>query len=148
MKIMYFHFHQSLKNTLKKLTMKKLILFLFIAIAGISIQSKAQKWSDLTEEQKIMQVQSFRDDNQNYLKNTLKLSEEQTSDIDAVNICYLSTLDRIQRYGKTDADKEKYAKSITASRSAQLDAIMGVENRKKYQQYVQGKLKKAAEAMK
>jgi len=145
---MYFHFHQSLKNTLKKLTMKKLILFLFIAIAGISIQSKAQKWSDLTDEQKIMQVQSFRDDNQNYLKNTLKLSEEQTSDIDAVNICYLSTLDRIQRYGKTDADKEKYAKSITASRSAQLDAIMGVENRKKYQQYVQGKLKKAAEAMK
>jgi len=148
MKIMYFHFHQSLKNTLKKLTMKKLILFLFIAIAGISIQSKAQKWSDLTDEQKIMQVQSFRDDNQNYLKNTLKLSEEQISDIDAVNICYLSTLDRIQRYGKTDADKEKYAKSITASRSAQLDAIMGVENRKKYQQYVQGKLKKAAEAMK
>lgn len=128
--------------------MKKMTLFLFLAITGFSLQSKAQKWSELTDEQKVMKLQEFREDNQNYLKNTLKLSEEQMSDIDAVNVCYLSTLDRIQRYGKTDADKEKYAKSVTSARSAQLDAIMGVENRKKYQQYVQEKLKKAAEKMK
>ena len=137
-----------IQKPIKKLAMKKMILFLFIAITGFTLQTKAQKWSELTDEQKVMKAQAFRDDNQNYLKNTLKLTEEQTSDIDAVNICYLSTLDRIQRYGKTDADKEKYAKSVTSARSAQLDAIMGVENRKKYQQYVQGKLKKAAENMK
>jgi hypothetical protein len=103
----------------------------------------AQKWSELTSEQKMMKAQEFRDDNQNYLKNTLKLTDDQLSDIDNVNLCYLSTLDRLDRYGKSDADKEKYAKSVTEARSAQLDAIMGADNRKKFQAYVQEKLKKA-----
>ena len=91
----------------------------------------------------MMKAQEFRDDNQNYLKNTLKLTDDQLSDIDNVNLCYLSTLDRLDRYGKSDADKEKYAKSVTEARSAQLDAIMGADNRKKFQAYVQEKLKKA-----
>lgn len=128
--------------------MKKIILFLAIALTGICYQSNAQKWDQLSDEQKMMKIQEFREDNQNYLKNTLNLTDQQREDVDAVNACYLSNLDLISRYGKTDADKEKYAKSITQSRSAQLDAIMGVENRKKFQAYVQEKLKKAAASMK
>ena len=123
--------------------MKKTLFVFALILAGLQYQANAQKWSDLTDEQKMMKVQSFREDNQNYMKNTLKLKDEQLNDIDNVNLCYLSTLDRIDRYGKTDADKEKYAKTATSARSAQLDAIMGVENRKKFQAYVEEKLKKA-----
>jgi hypothetical protein len=38
-------------------------------------------------------------------------------------------LDRIDRYAKTDEDKTKYAKALTAATGAQLDAIMGTEKR-------------------
>lgn len=123
--------------------MKRILLFLFVSMIGITGTLKAQKWSELSNEQKSMKAQAFRDDNQNYLKNTLGLTKEQMDDVDNVNVCYLSTLDRIDRYGKDDAAKEKYAKSVTAARSAQLDAIMGVDKRKQFSEYVKGKLKKA-----
>ncbi|ANE51702.1 hypothetical protein [Flavisolibacter tropicus] len=123
--------------------MKKYVLLLGLLLMGSGLSLFAQKWSDLTDEEKMMKLESFRDDNQNYLKNTLKMTEDQLADIDNVNICYLSTLDRIDRYAKTDADKEKYAKAVTAARSAQLDAIMGVEKRKQFAKYVEEKLKKA-----
>jgi len=109
----------------------------------VAITANAQKWSELAKEQKAMQLQPFREDNQNYLKNTLGLTQGQLDDVDNVNVCYLGTLDRIDRYGKDDASKEKYAKSATAARSAQLDAIMGAEKHKKFGEYVKGKLKKA-----
>lgn len=102
----------------------------------------AQKWSELSKEEKWMKAQDFRADNQNYLKNTLGMNDEQLDDIDNVNVCYLSTLDRIDRYAKTDEDKTKYAKAVTAARGAQLDAIMGAEKRKQFMAYVQEKLKK------
>lgn len=127
--------------------MKKYSLLLIFLILGSGLTVNAQKWSDLSEEEKLMKLQSFREDNQNYLKNTLKLTDEQMTDIDDINLCYLATLDRISRYGKTDADKEKYAKSITAARSAQLDAIMGKEKRDQYAKYVNDKLKKAKASM-
>lgn len=124
--------------------MKKygLLLVLLIMASGLSLYAQ-KKWSDLSDEEKMMKLQSFRDDNQKYLKNTLKMTDEQLTDIDDVNVCYLATLDRIDRYGKTDADKEKYAKAVTTARSAQLDAIMGVEKRKQFTKYVEDKLKKA-----
>ena len=120
---------------------------MILLLIGSFLSVNAQKWSALTDEEKLMKLQSFREDNQNYLKNTLKLSDEQMADIDNVNICYLSTLDRIERYGKTDADKDKYAEAVTAARSAQLDAIMGVEKRNQYAKYVADKLKKAKQSM-
>ncbi len=126
--------------------MKKVLFFLFICFACATAVN-AQKWADLSNEQKWMKAQDFRDDNQNYLKNTLKLTEDQLVDVDNVNLCFLSTLDRIDRYGKDDATKEKFAKSAIQARSVQLDAIMGVENRKKFQDYVAGKLKKAGVAV-
>jgi hypothetical protein len=74
----------------------------------------------------------------------LGLSEEQITDVDNVNLCFVSTLDRIDRYGKDAAAKEKYAKTAVQARTAQLDAIMGPEKRKQLQDYVTAKLKKAS----
>ena len=109
----------------------------------VAITANAQKWSELSKEQKTMQLQAFREDNQNYMKNNLKLTQTQMDDYDNVNLCYFSTLDRIDRYGKDDAAKEKYAKTAVSARSAQLDAIMGAEKHKKFGEYVKAKLKKA-----
>jgi hypothetical protein len=89
-----------------------------------------------------MKAKEFRADNQKYLKNTLGMTQKQLDDIDNVNICFLSTLDRINRYGKDEAAKEKYAQAVIDARSAQLDAIMGVDKRKQYGNYVAEKLKK------
>ena len=125
--------------------MKRILILLVISISLAGV-ANAQKWADLSNEQKISKLQDFRDDNQKYLKETLKMSDEQRTDIDNVNLCFLSTLDLIDRYGKDDAAKEKYAKSAVNARNAQLDAIMGAENRKKFQDYVVAKLKKAQEA--
>jgi hypothetical protein len=127
--------------------MKRIFLVLVLAIGFTSI-SNAQKWADLSNEQKYSKLQEFRTDNQKYLKETLKLSDEQRTDIDNVNLCFLSTLDLIDRYGKDDAAKEKYAKSAVNARNAQLDAIMGPEKRKQFQDYVVAKLKKAEAAQK
>jgi hypothetical protein len=120
--------------------MKKIILSLTILFLAATA-ANTQKWSDLTQEEKVMKAKEFRADNQAYLKNTLGMTQIQMDDIDNVNICYLSTLDRIDRYGKDDAAKEKYAKAITDARSAQLDAIMGADKRKQYAEYVKGKIK-------
>jgi len=128
--------------------MKKYYSMLTLVLMTLSFSTMAQKWTDLSKEEKMMKLQSFRDDNQKYMKDSLKLSDEQRTDIDNVNICYLSTLDRIDRYAKTDADKEKYAKAVTAARSAQLDAIMGVGKHKQFANYVVAKLQKADAAMK
>ena len=120
--------------------MKNAIFFILLAFCAIA--SNAQKWSELTDEQKLMKAKEFRADNQKYLKNTLGMTQKQLDDIDNVNICFLSTLDRINRYGKDEAAKEKYAQAVIDARSAQLDAIMGVDKRKQYGNYVAEKLKK------
>ena len=128
--------------------MKKYLFNLVAMLLVLSVSSFAQKWADLSNEEKVMKAKSFTEDNHKYMKETLKLSEEQISDADNVNVCYLTTLDRINRYGKTDADKEKYAKSATESRAKQLEAIMGTDNYGKYKKYVGDKVKKAAAANK
>ena len=132
--------------------MKK-VFFLFAVLFSITSAVQAQKaaapkWSQLSAEEKLLKAQDFREDNQAFLKDKLKLSDDQRNDIDNINLCYIASLDRIDRYGKDDATKEKWAKAATAARGSQLDVIMGPENHKKYQDYVVGKLKKAAEANK
>ena len=122
--------------------MKKAILLMMVSFMAAA--ASAQKWSDLTDEQKLMKLKSFRADNQSYLKNTLGMTQQQMTDIDNVNICYLSTLDRISRYAKDDATKEKYADAISQGRWAQLDAIMGADKHEQYSKYLKDKLEKAA----
>ena len=127
--------------------MKKYFFNLVAMLLFFSVSAFAQKWADLSKEEKLMKLQNFIEDNHKYMKDSLALSEEQVTDVDNVNACYLTTLDRINRYAKTDADKEKYAKSATESRAKQLEAIMGTDKYKKFKRYVEPKLRKAAAAM-
>src|SRR5215471_20053763 len=120
--------------------MKKTTIFI-MACAFAFTAIHAQKWSDLTKEEKTMKAKQFRADNQKYLKDSLGMTQTQMDDIDNVNICFLSTLDRIDRYAKDDATKEKYAKAISEARWNQLDAIMGADKHKQYSDYVTEKLK-------
>ena len=122
--------------------MKPTVLLIAVCMMA-SFAARSQKWSDLTQEEKTMKAKEFRADNQKYLKTTLGMSEQQMTDIDNVNLCYLSTLDRISRYGKDDATKEKYAKAISDARWAQLEVIMGAEKHKQYSEYVKAKIDKA-----
>lgn len=122
--------------------MKKTMLFMMLCMIAVAVN--AQKWSELSDEQKMMKLKSFRADNQNYLKNTLGMTQQQMTDIDNVNICYLSTLDRISRYAKDDATKEKYADAVSDGRWAQLDAIMGAEKHEQYAKYLKDKIEKAS----
>ena len=122
--------------------MKKAIVFFAVLMAAFTAVH-AQKWDELTEEQKLSKLKSFREDNQKYLKDKLGMSKTQMDDIDNVNICFLSTLDRIQRYTKDEANKEKYADALWEVRSAQLDAIMGPEKHKQFAEYVKAKVEKA-----
>lgn len=120
--------------------MKKIILVV-ITIAFSANLSFAQSFADLSKEDKLMKMKEFRADNQNFLRD-MGLTDDQLSDIDDVNVCYLTTLDRIDRYGTDEEKKTQFAKAATAARSMQLDAIMGQENRQKYMEYVMGKLEK------
>ena len=122
--------------------MKRLIFLIALSVAIINTAS-AQSWSELTDEQKLTKLKSFREENQKYLKGTLQMTQTQLDDIDNVNICFLSTLDRINRYAKDQATKEKIAKSLWDARWAQLDAIMGVDKHNKYAEYMKQKLEKA-----
>jgi hypothetical protein len=128
---------------LKSTKMKNTILSIMVCIIAATAVN-AQKWSDMTDEQKMMQLKSFRADNQNYLKSTLGMTQQQMTDIDNVNVCYLSTLDRISRYAKDDATKEKYADAISQGRWAQLDAIMGADKHEQYAKYLKDKIEKAS----
>ena len=121
--------------------MKSVILLIFACWFTTAV-THAQKWGELTDEQKLMKLKSFRADNQKFLKDSLKLTPTQMSDIDNVNICFLSTLDRINRYVKDDAKKEEYAEAVGKTRWAQLDGIMGVDKHNRYAEYVKRKLEK------
>ena len=124
--------------------MKKAILTLLICAAAFSSVQAQKKWDELTDDQKIEKLKAFRADNQKYLKTELGMTPTQLDDIDNVNICYLATLDRIERYSKDGAKKDEYAEAVTAARSAQLDAIMGADKHEQYSKYLKDKLEKAA----
>ncbi len=122
--------------------MKKLILLAIICVVTSTV-THAQKWSDLTDEQKAMKLKSFRAENQKYLKDSLGLTPTQITDVDNVNLCYLSTLDRINRYVKDDTKKNDYAEALSKVRWAQVDGIMGADKHDKYVAYLERKIAKA-----
>jgi len=122
--------------------MKRLFFLIAMSVVMFNV-AFAQSWSELTDEQKLMKLKSFREENQKYLKGTLQMTQTQLDDIDNVNICFLSTLDRINRYAKDQATKEKVAQALWDARWAQLDAIMGVDKHNKYAEYMKQKLEKA-----
>jgi hypothetical protein len=118
------------------------MLFVMVCLMALTA-AHAQKWNELTDEQKQMKLKEFRADNQKYLKTKLGMTQQQLDDIDNVNHCYLSTLDRINRYAKDDASKEKLADAVSEARWVQLDAIMGADKHKQFAEYVKGKIEKA-----
>ena len=122
----------------------KLLLAIFCLLAIGKIQAQT-KWEQLSDEQKLEKLKSFRDDNQKYLKDTLKLSPTQMTDLDNLNLCFLSTLDRIDRYTKDNATKEKYANALWEVRWAQVDAIMGKTKHEQYAAYLKRKIHTAVE---
>ena len=127
--------------------MRHYVLLLVLLVFGFGRPLFAQTWDELTDEQKVMKLKSFMEDNQRYMRETLKMSEDQVEDTESVHACFLSNLDLIGRYGKTDKDKKKYAKSSIKAREKQLEAIMGPENWEKFQTYVSAKLQKAMAEM-
>ena len=125
--------------------MKAKVFFIFVFLVA-AVVGKAQKWEQLSEEQKLSKLKTFRASNQQYLKDTLKLSAVQISDVDNLNLCFLSTLDRVDRYVKDDKTKEHYAEALWEVRWAQVDAIIGKEKHEKYAAYITRKLNQAIEA--
>jgi hypothetical protein len=120
--------------------MKSRILLGVVCLLSVITINAQKKWEELTDEQKLTQLKSFRDDNQKYLKDTLKLTSTQMTDLDNLNVCFLSTLDRVDRYAKDAATKEKYADALWQVRWAQVDAIIGKEKHDKYAAYLKRKL--------
>jgi hypothetical protein len=120
--------------------MKSRILLGVVCLLSVITMNAQKKWEELTDEQKLTQLKSFRDDNQKYLKDTLKLTSTQMADLDNLNVCFLSTLDRVDRYAKDAATKEKYADALWQVRWAQVDAIIGKEKHDKYAAYLKRKL--------
>jgi len=120
-------------------------IFFIVTALLTTIVTNAQKWDELTDEKKLAKLESFRADNQKYQKDSLKLTATQMTDLDNLNLCFLSTLDRIDRYTKDNATKEKYAEALWEVRWAQVDAIMGKEKHSKYAAYLKRKINKAIE---
>lgn len=124
-------------------------MLLTLLLAFGFVQSvQAQTWDELTDEQKVMKLKPFMEDNQRYMKETLGLTEDQISDVESVNACFLNNLDIIGTYGGSDAERKKYAKSSVKAREKQLEAIMGSDKFDKFQTYVGAKLQKAIAEMK
>lgn len=124
--------------------MRTKIVFIAICLCCATI-TNAQKWEELSDEQKLVKLKSFRAENQKYLKDSLRLTAVQISDIDNLNLCFLSTLDRVDRYAKEEKTKEEYAEALWEVRWAQMDAIMGKEKHEKYAAYIKRKLIQAME---
>ena len=121
--------------------MKNVILFIVFSLAAVTAVH-AQKWEELSKEQKLMKLKSFQADNQKYMKDSLKLSKTQIDDVTNINLCYLATLDRIVRYGKDDERREELAGVASEARWAQLDVIMGKDKHDQYAAYLKRKLEK------
>jgi len=108
--------------------------------------TKAQKWEQLSDEQKLSKLKTFRAENQKYLKDSLRLTSVQMTDLDNLNLCFLSTLDRIDRYAKDNTTKEEYADALWEVRWAQVDAIMGKDKHERYAAYIKRKIKQAMDS--
>ena len=128
--------------------MKKtmILLGLIICISAVSFaQTWQQTWSDMSKEDKMMQLKSFRADNQKYLKDSLGMTKEQLKSIDSVNSIFMDGLKTIERSSASDDEKVAKAKEMAKKRGEDLDMIMGEQKHHRFTQYVYEKLQKAAQ---
>ncbi len=128
--------------------MKKAMMLL-VLVTGFSMVSFAQTWqetwSNMSKEEKMMKLRTFRDDNQKYLKDSLGMTSQQLKSIDSVNSIFLKGLTQIDKSVATDDEKLAKAKEIAKKRTADLDSIMGEDKRARFTQYMYEKLKKSEE---
>jgi len=126
--------------------MKKamILLVLITSISMVSFgQTWQETWSNMTKEEKMMKIKSFRDDNQKFLKDSLGMTSKQLTSIDSVNSSYMKLLNRIENGAGTDQEKYEKAQEITKQRGEALDNIMGKDKHYEFAQYLYRKLEKA-----
>ncbi len=126
--------------------MKKamILLALITSFSVVSFgQTWQQTWSEMSKEEKMMKMKSFRADNQKFLKDSLGMTDYQLKLIDSVNKIYLGGIKQIQSSTAPDDVKLGKAKGITKHRSDELDIIMGVAKHQRFTQYLYEKLQKA-----
>jgi hypothetical protein len=85
--------------TLNIIEMKKL-MFLLVLMTSVSVsfaQTRQQTWSELSKEEKMQKMRSYRDDNQKFLKDSLGMTSKQLKSIDSVNSMYLDGLNKIEK---------------------------------------------------
>ncbi len=132
--------------TLNIIEMKKAIVLLGL-ITSFSMVSFAQTWQEtwgnMTKEEKMMKMKSFRADNQKFLKDSLGMTDYQLKLIDSINKIYLGGISQIKSSTAPDDVKLQKARDITKHRSDELDVIMGVANHQRFTQYLYNKLQKA-----
>jgi hypothetical protein len=125
--------------------MKKamILLALVTSFSMAFAQTWQETWSNMTKEEKMMKLRTFRDDNQKFLKDSLGMTSAQLKSIDSVNSDFLKGMNQINKSTGTDDEKLAKAKEIATKRGADLDSIMGVDKHALFTQYLYGKLKKS-----
>ena len=108
-------------------------------------QTWQQTWSDMTKEEKMSQMKSFREGNQKYLKDSLGMTSQQLHSIDSVNSAFMKSLRPIENGPGTDDQKFDKAKELAAKRATALDNIMGEGKHNQFSQYLERQLKKKFE---
>jgi hypothetical protein len=126
--------------------MKKTMILLGL-MTSISMVSYAQTWQEtwtqMSIEERMMKLRTFRDENQKFLKDSLGMTSNQLKSIDSVNSIFLNGLKKLE--GSTASDDEKLAKAkeIAKKRGEDLDMIMGEQKHHRFTQYLYEKLQKA-----
>ena len=122
-------------------------MILLVLITGISMVSFAQTWqqtwSEMSKEEKMAKVNSFRADNQKFLKDSLGMTSTQLKEIDSLNVVFFKEMKLIERSPDSDDDKLAKAKELAVKRGAELDRIMGEDKHHRFTQYMYNKLQKA-----
>src|SRR6185295_10447790 len=122
-------------------------MFLLVLMTSISMVSFAQTWqqtwSEMSKEEKMEKMRSYRDDNQKFLKDSLGMTKTQLKSIDSVNSDYLKGLNKIEKSPASDDEKLAKAQELSKKRAVDLDNIMGEEKHRKFTLYITAKLQKA-----
>jgi len=124
-------------------------MFLLVLITGISLGTFAQTWQEtwnnMSKEEKMMKMRSFRDANQKFLTDSLGMTSDQLKSIDTTNSNFMKEMRQIEKSNESDDQKLAKAKTLASNRSIELDNIMGKEKHDRFKQYMYEKLQKAQE---
>jgi len=123
-----------------------ILLGLITSFSMVSFgQTWQQTWSEMTKEEKLGEMKSFRESNQKYLKDSLGMTSHQLHQIDSVNAAFMKGLKPIENGAGTDDQKFDKAKELAAKRATALDDIMGEAKHNQFSQYLERQLKKKYE---